>query len=167
MRIKRLKCFVLSWNQSRESSASLMLLCVKNCRSLILLDCCDSTLPPLCPCSSLHIYTQTNELPVNRPVCTRTDLRVKKQSHRCFPVTCMHHPSQWGITTCTFLLPTHPHGFNQDSPGFQPPQSPFSLFYQSQASTSRFTWIFIVPIRRHGENLMVYFGVFWGLWCLV
>lgn len=137
VRIKRLKCFVFSWNQSRKSSASLSLLCVKNCQSLILLDCCDSILLPFCLCSPLHIYTQISGFLVNRPVCTGADLRVVKQGYKCCSVTLVsvarstHHDKQMQPAPSSYqsnlmALPT-----------LQPSQHPFSVCYTSETSTSK------------------------------
>lgn len=151
VRIKRLKCFVFSWNQSRESSASLTLLCVKNSQSLILLDCCDSILLPFCLCSPLHT---TQWVPVKGPVCSGTDLRAMKQSHRCSSVTlvsvgCVR--SQWARAARAFFLPAQP----RRSPGF--PTSAVTIFTFIHHSI----WKSIRSTRRHGENLTSYFGGVW------
>lgn len=116
VRIKRLKCFVFSWTQPRKGSASLSPLCVKNCLSLILLHCCASILLPFCLCSPLNTSTQSRRLLVNRPVCSGADLRVVKQSHRCFSVTlvgvtCLTHHNrqvQPAPTSCHPSLGAHP-----------------------------------------------------------
>lgn len=110
-----------NWNQSRNSSASLTLLCDENCQSLILVDCCDSILLPFCLYSPLHTYTQTSGCLVNRLiVCTGTDLRVIKRSHRCFPATLVsvacitHHDEQVQPSAPS----SFPHGSTQGPPTF-------------------------------------------------
>ena len=133
-RIKRLKCFVFSWNQSRKSSASSTLLCEENCQSLIFLGCCDSILLALSLCSPLHTHTQNRGFLVNRPVCTGTDLWVIKWSHQCFPVTRVSVPR---ITRRDEQVKPSAPSCHQPNllalpralQAFQPPQSPFSLCY--------------------------------------